>query len=168
MKRIIKSVIIDLLPADVLSALFIWGMLIVARASGSLMWPWWIVLTCGCELLLAAFFANVLLCVIIAPLLYLKDYIKRRNRRRKTDKRIIRQAKAAGVWDKPYILGGRALELKAWEDFRIKRRAGETDVELRRRCMNAADNELANSRDNSKDGKSITVSLIDENHTERG
>lgn len=66
--------------------------------------------------------------------------------RRKVDRRIIRQAKAAGVWNKrPTPLGGRALELKAWEDFKIRRLPGETDAELRRRCMAKADNQLANA-----------------------
>lgn len=61
-------------------------------------------------------------------------FIKRWRRRRKTDARIIAQAKAAGVWDKkPIVLGGRALELKAWEDFKIKREPGETDAKFRRR-----------------------------------
>lgn len=70
----------------------------------------------------------------------------RRHRRRKNDRRIVAQAKAAEVWDKrPIVLGGRALELKAWEDFKIKREPGEPDAHLRRRCMTAADNELANS-----------------------
>lgn len=69
-----------------------------------------------------------------------------RIRRRKTDARIIAQAKGAGVWDKkPIVLRGRALELKAWEDFKIKREPGESDAHLRRRCMEAADNELANT-----------------------
>lgn len=66
-------------------------------------------------------------------------------RKRKRDRRIIRQTKATGVWDKPEVLGGRALELKAWQDFKIKRKPGETDACLRIRCMNAADNEYANT-----------------------
>lgn len=66
--------------------------------------------------------------------------------RRKADARIIAQAKAAEVWDKkPIVLGGRALEIKAWQEFRIKREPGEPDAHLRRRCMAAADNELANA-----------------------
>ena len=52
-------------------------------------------------------------------------------RRRKRDRRIIEQAKAEGVWDNPLCLGGRALELKAWQDFKIKREPGETDIHLR-------------------------------------
>lgn len=70
--------------------------------------------------------------------------LKHWYRRRKVDHRIIRQAKAAGVWNKrPTPLGGRALELKAWEDFESRRSPGETDAQLRRRCMAKADEELA-------------------------
>ncbi len=69
---------------------------------------------------------------------------KRWYRRRQMDRRIIRQAKAIGAWDKrPTPLGGRALELKAWEDFKIRRSPGETDAQLRRRCMAKADEQLA-------------------------
>lgn len=60
-------------------------------------------------------------------------------RRRKIKRRIIRQAKAAGIWDNLNALGGRALELKAWEAYRIKRKSGETDACLRIRCKNVAD-----------------------------
>ena len=81
---------------------------------------------------------------ICAPFAVLK--IKRLLRKRKTDRRVIRQAKAAGVWDKPQVLGGRALELKAWKLYRITRGPGETDKDLRRRCMTRADNELANTQ----------------------
>lgn len=64
------------------------------------------------------------------------EKIARWRRRRKIDARIIRQAKGAGVWDKkPIVLGGRALELKAWQDFKIKREPGEPDAHLRRRYM---------------------------------
>lgn len=61
--------------------------------------------------------------------------LKRRIRRRKTDRRVIRQAKAIGVWEKPWLLGGRALELRAWKDYKIKRQPGETDKQLRSRYM---------------------------------
>lgn len=71
--------------------------------------------------------------------------LKRWYRRHKTDRRIIRQAKALDVWDKkPIVLGGRALELKAWQDFKLKREPGETDAKLRLRYMKAAE-ELANT-----------------------
>ena len=72
--------------------------------------------------------------------------LKQWRHRRAADRRIVAQAKAAEVWEKrPIVLGGRALELKAWEDFKIKREPGEPDAHLRRRCMAAADNELANT-----------------------
>lgn len=84
-------------------------------------------------------------CTVIAAL----DIIARIagwRHRRKADARIIAQAKGAGVWDKkPLVLGGRALELKAWEDFKIKREPGEPDAHLRRRCMEAVVNEIANT-----------------------
>lgn len=83
-------------------------------------------------------------------------WIKKRRHRRKADARIIAQAKGAGVWDKqPIVLGGRALELKAWQDFKIKREPGEPDAHLRRRCMAAADNELANAPQEGGPGHGI-------------
>lgn len=72
--------------------------------------------------------------------------IKLWRHRKAADARIIQQAKGAGVWDKePIVLGGRALELKAWQDFKIKREPGEPDAHLRRRCMDVTENELANT-----------------------
>ena len=62
-------------------------------------------------------------------------------RKRKRDRRIIRQAKAAGAWDKPDVLGGRALELRAWQQYGIKRKPGETDACLRLRIKDAIYNE---------------------------
>ena len=64
-------------------------------------------------------------------------------RKRKRDHRIIRQAKAAGLWDDPHRIGGRALELRAWQQYRIKRKPGETDACLRLRMWNAIENEYA-------------------------
>lgn len=83
-------------------------------------------------------------CVIGVSILIGISMIIRWRRRRLVDRRIVEQSKALGVWDKnPIVLGGRALEIKAWERFKIKRKPGETDKDLRRRCMNAADNEYA-------------------------
>lgn len=66
--------------------------------------------------------------------------VKRQRMRRKYDRMIIQQAKALGVWDKlPIVLGGRALELKASEDYKINRLPGETDEQLRRRYMASVD-----------------------------
>lgn len=66
--------------------------------------------------------------------------ISRWYRRRKVDRRIIAQAKATGAWDKlPIVLGGRALELKAWKDFKIEREPDESDNFLRYRYMEEID-----------------------------
>lgn len=90
--------------------------------------------------------AVLLVCIALALLLFLIAEIRRRIRKRKVDRRIIRQAQAAGVWDKmPILLGGRALELKAWQEYKIKRANGETDKELRLRCMAAAGERPDNS-----------------------
>lgn len=40
-----------------------------------------------------------------------------------------------GVWDNPKALGGAALTLSAWEHWQIARKPEETDVQLRRRCL---------------------------------
>lgn len=72
----------------------------------------------------------VLMCLIcgVAALVILIARIKRRHRRKVTDRRIIRQAKAIGAWT-PQAAGGRALELLA-EEYGIKREEGETDNKL--------------------------------------
>ena len=79
----------------------------------------------------------VLMCLIcgVAALVILIARIKRRHRRKVTDRRIIRQAKAIGAWT-PQAAGGRALELLA-EEYGIKREEGETDRQLRGRIMAA-------------------------------
>lgn len=80
----------------------------------------------------------VLMCLIcgVAALVILIAHIKRRHRRKVTDRRIIRQAKAIGAWT-PQAAGGRTLELLA-EEYGIKREEGETDRKLRGRIMAAA------------------------------
>lgn len=79
----------------------------------------------------------VLMCLIcgVAALVILIAHIKRRHRRKVTDRRIIRQAKAIGAWT-PQAAGGRTLELLA-EEYGIKREEGETDQQLRGRIMAA-------------------------------
>lgn len=72
----------------------------------------------------------------VAALVILIAHIKRRHRRKVTDRRIIRQAKAIGAWT-PQAAGGRALELLA-KEHGIQREAGETDRQLRGRIMEAA------------------------------
>lgn len=81
----------------------------------------------------------VLMCLIcgVAALVILIARIKRRHRRKVTDRRIIRQAKAIGAWT-PQTAGGRTLELLA-KEYGIKREEGETDRQLRGRIMAAAE-----------------------------
>lgn len=126
---------------EIVACLFLWVVLIVLKAVGYIDMHWALVLS-------GIVWISWLWCAVSA-LLVLAIHglacLKRWHRRRKNDRRIIRQAKAAGVWEKPQCLGGRALELKAWKLYKIRRKSGETDKELRQRCMTAADNEYADA-----------------------
>ena len=120
----------------------LWVILIRLKAAGVVTMHWALVLS-GLVWLTWIVYACT---ALAAAIVYMFTKLKRRRRRRKNDARIIAQCKGFGIWDrKPIVLGGRALELKAWEDFKIKRKPGEPDAHLRRRCMAAADNELANA-----------------------
>ena len=55
------------------------------------------------------------------------------RRKRKVNSRIIKHAKAAGVWGDIEKMGGKALELYAWKVWFICREEGETDEHLRLR-----------------------------------
>ena len=79
----------------------------------------------------------------VSFLFVLAGRFKLRLRSLKRDRRIIRQAKAAGAWDRMNVLGGRALELRAWQQYRLKRRPGETDACLRLRMQKAVLDEIA-------------------------
>lgn len=72
---------------------------------------------------------------LIAATIWL-NALKRWYRRRKVDARIIRQAKAAGVWNTN--AGGRALELYA-KEYGVKRYPGESDPHLRARIKEMAE-----------------------------
>ena len=122
--------------ADIFASLFLWVVLIILKAAGVVDMHWALVLSSLVWLSLAMFILTGLVWLIGRPFVQLKRW----RRRRKTDRYIIRRAKALGVWDKPQALGGRALELKAWQDFKIKRYPGETDKELRLRYMEGQDN----------------------------
>ena len=106
--------------------------------------------------------------VTAAAIAWTALFIKRWRRRRKVDARIIAQAKAAGVWDKqPIVLGGRALELKAWEDFKLKREPEEPDAHLRRRYMAELDKKIANTP-REGDGYKAEIILCDETPPREG
>lgn len=116
---------------DIVVALFLWGLLIALKAAGVVGMHWALVLS-GIVWISWLLFAITALAVE-AVRLFVR--LKRWHRRRKVDRRIVRQAKAAGVWDKPQALGGRALSIYAWEHYGLVRKAGETDKELRGRCI---------------------------------
>ena len=120
----------------------LWVLLIALKRLGisAMSWPavllgflwipalWWI---------LTALLGGICLAVTFmgADVIAMLGKLKARNHKRKKDRRVIKQAKAAGVWDKPQCLGGRALELKAWKEYKIKREPGEKDENLRSRCI---------------------------------
>lgn len=116
------------------------------KALGILQQPWWSVLLFPFWYVCVSFGFSLAFWAVIGTVTAfsaVNDWISRRA----VDRRVIAQAKAAGVWDKPQRLGGRALELKAWKLYRIKREPGEPDFYLRRRCMVKADNEQQTRRD---------------------
>lgn len=128
--------------AGVIVGSFLWAILIRVKVDTEMPTLVFVLLSVLAWLPLLVHVCIVLAPVIVRPIAKLKRW----HRRRKNDRRIIAQAKVLEVWDKnPIVLGGRALELKAWKDFKIKREPGETDKDLRRRCMTAADEELANT-----------------------
>lgn len=103
----------------------LWLLLIVLKVTGVISLHWILVLTGG-------FWIPFLLLAIaaaLAAILIVAANAKRWNRRRKVDRRIIRQAKAAGIWT-PEAAGGRALELLA-KEYGLHREPGETDKDLR-------------------------------------
>lgn len=116
---------------DVCVALWLWLLLIVCKITGDVDMHWAIVLS---GIVWITWLLMVLTCMIIL-LARLYGRMQRWRRRRKVERRIIAQAKAVGAWEKPMNLGGRALELKAWQDFKIKRFENERDAQLRHRCM---------------------------------
>jgi len=107
-------------------------------------------------------------CLVVAivwPIVVVILKLKSRCRRRKRDREIIALAKEWGVWDKPQCLGGRALELKAWKDFKIKREPGESDVSLRHRCKEEHDREIKKTK---TDGYNVQIILCDETPPREG
>lgn len=91
--------------------------------------------TLWCIVVLIMLMASVILIVATDWLNDRIEKLKSWHRRWTVDRRIKKQAKAAGVWGNIKALGGRALSIYAWEHYRIVRNPGETDKELRRRCM---------------------------------
>ena len=121
----------QLMAVEAIPALGLWVVLIILRAFGFLRWHWAVVLS-GVVWIPWSMYALTALLIVVVRLC---NRVRRAVRLWKVDRRIIRQAKAAKAWDKlPLVLGGRALELKAWKAYKIKRESGETDAQLRARC----------------------------------
>ena len=128
----------DRYPPDwlvlLLLAIGIWGLLLCLEWAGAAGMGWKVALSGGLwvpALILALY-------LIVNALMLLADKIVRlcrlRRRRKAVDSQIRTHAQAFGVWDRPEYMGGRGLELSAWEHYKIRRRPGETDASLRLRC----------------------------------
>lgn len=112
-------------------ALVMWAIVVASRTTGAMGISWGAALL-GCIWIPAAMFA---ICVLFAGVVIGAEKFERMVRRRQLDRWIRARAEALGVWDNPNVLGGRALELWAKEHYGLKRQPGETDRELRGRCM---------------------------------
>lgn len=128
----VKERVKQLLRRIFLDAWFYWlPFVVVPKILGLSNFSW------GLALLLP-FIATVnvfILILFINGVRMAEEHIERKYRARKRDARIIAEAKASGAWyEIPTPLGGRALELYAWHEFKIKRLPEETDAELRKRC----------------------------------
>lgn len=126
-------------PIDVwilyaLASFLLWIVLVFLKLLGAVDMNWIAIIT---GLLWIPFLLMLIICGV-AALIILIAHIKRKHRRKATDRRIIRQAKAIGAWT-PQAAGGRALELLA-KEYGIQREAGETDRKLRGRIMEAEGN----------------------------
>lgn len=109
----------------------LWLLLLAAEATGALNMGWPAALL-GAVWIPAVTFLFIA-CELLALLLAVN--IKRAIREREVAKRIRAQAIKMGFWDKPELMRGKALDLWAREKYRIKRKRGETDQQLRERCM---------------------------------
>lgn len=84
-------------------------------------------------IIISMFIAIFLYFVVLVLFWVFMEVIPEWHRKLKVNRRIIRQAKAAGVWGNLDTLGGQALTLYAWNHWAIDREEGETDAQLRRR-----------------------------------
>ncbi len=116
-------------------AAILWVILIAGKASGAVGMSWprvWL----GCIWIPAIEVAVMAYMYGVAKLTdRMNEGSRQASRSRNVMRRIRAQAKALGIWDYPPALGGKALTMSARENFRVRRRYGETDAELRMRCM---------------------------------
>lgn len=124
-----ESKCMRLLMWEMLACAIVWFVLILLRAAEVIHMHWALVLS---GIVWISWGVYGLTALVVAILTIIRKEWLIYQHRRKVDARIRAEAERLGVWDQPNILGGRALELYAWNKFRIKRKIGETDPELRR------------------------------------
>ncbi|MDO4321914.1 MAG: hypothetical protein Q4C61_05250 [Lachnospiraceae bacterium] len=107
----------------------LWLLLIALKITGVVHLHWFLVLT-GCFWLTCLLLVLVMVLAAVHLIIF---RIKRRYRQHKVDRRIIKQAKAAGAWT-PKLAGGRALDFLA-KEHGLSREPGETDSQLRSRII---------------------------------
>ena len=112
-----------------------WLLLIVAKATGEISMSWPLVWLSILWIPYFVFCVTLVIMIMVIAALSVKDRVRDKLRARDVNARIRAHAMAYGIWDRPEALGGKALELSAWEHYKIKRKRGETDKELRCRCM---------------------------------
>lgn len=120
-----------LLSGCAMLACVLWLIVFAAETTGAMGIGWeavlltmlWIpcVMALGCGIAFAMLAASV--------------WIERKVRKRKVMRRIRAQAIRCGIWDYPPALGGKALEMSARENFGIRKKPGESNADLRLRCM---------------------------------
>ena len=119
------------------AALGLWLALIAMKAAGMVDMHWALVLS-G---IVWISWGLIIFAVVGASIAYALYLLGRWYRCKRIERRIIRQCKAVGVWDVPQVLCGRALDLKMWKDYKIKREPDETDEELRTRWRTLFDDD---------------------------
>lgn len=124
-----------LLKTNMVVAVIAWLILIVAKAAGAIAMHWALVWLGILWIPYVVLCTALVITIIVICARSIKDRVHDKLRARNVNAQIRAHAMAFGVWDRPEALGGKALELSAWEHYKIKRKRGETDKELRCRCM---------------------------------
>lgn len=121
---------LSVLAFEAMLSLVMWVVLIILKAFNAIYMHWALVLS-G---ILWISWALFLLTAIVAGAVTLATRIKAEYRQRKIDRRVRTKMDQLGLWAMPQVLGGRALDIYAWDQLRIKRKPGEGDADLRHRC----------------------------------
>lgn len=120
-----------------------WALLLTARITGVIDWSWAVVLLGVVWIPAGVLTVAAIIALALELAVTLKRWIHGIARREEVNNRIKAHAMAFGIWNRPQALGGKALDLCARENFGIKRKRGETDRELRRRCVHQAEEQIS-------------------------